>query len=152
LLVHLTAEDRTAIVVGATNRPEDIDPAILRPGRLATQVKIGLPGEESRHAILQVKLEDVPHDLTGDQIAILASYTDGCSGADIEELVTDAKRRAARRDANAVSFEDFATLEDLGTDSDETDPNTISDVDSCGQDSTGSSPDDHEGDSTAGFQ
>ena len=152
LLVHLTAEDRTAIVIGATNRSEDIDPAILRPGRLATHVEIGLPNEESRHAIVQAKLEDVPHDLTGDQLAILAGHTDGCSGADIEELVTDAKRRAARRDADAVSFEDFPTLEDLGTDSDETDPNTISDVDSCGQDSTGSSPDDHEGDSTVGFQ
>jgi SpoVK/Ycf46/Vps4 family AAA+-type ATPase len=56
LLVHLTAEDRTAIVVGATNRPDDIDPAILRPGRLATHVEIGLPDTESRHAILQSKL------------------------------------------------------------------------------------------------
>jgi ATP-dependent 26S proteasome regulatory subunit len=61
-------------------------------------------------------LEDVPHDFTSDQLAILASYTDSCSGAEIEELVTDAKRRAARRDADAVSFEDLPTIEDLGTD------------------------------------
>ena len=74
-------------------------------------VQLGLPSEESRHAILQAKLEDVPHDLTGDQLAILASHTDGCSGADIEELVTDAKRRAARRDARTVSIEDFPTPE-----------------------------------------
>jgi len=152
LLVHLTAEDRTAIVIGATNRPEDIDPAILRPGRLATHVEIGLPEEESRHAILQAKLKDVPHDLTGDQLAILASHTGGCSGADIEELVTDAKRRAARRDADAVSFEDFLTLEELGTGSDDTDPNAISDVDPGSQDSIGPSSEDHEDDSAVGFQ
>ncbi|WP_251344509.1 ATP-binding protein [Haloplanus halophilus] len=110
LLVHLTAEDRTAIVVGATNRPEDIDPAILRPGRLASHIEIGLPEEESRHAILQAKLTDVPHDLTGDQLATLAKHTAGCSGADIEELVTDAKRRAARRDARKISIEDFHSV------------------------------------------
>jgi ATP-dependent 26S proteasome regulatory subunit len=113
LLVHLTADDRTAIVVGATNRPEDIDPAILRPGRLATHVEIGLPGEESRQAIFQSKLRGVPHDLSGDQLAQLASHTAGLSGADIEELVTEAKRRAARRDARTVSVEDFPTPEEL---------------------------------------
>lgn len=110
LLVHLTAEDRTAIVVGATNRPEDIDPAILRPGRLASHIEVGLPEEESRHAILQAKLTDVPHELTGDQLATLAKHTTGCSGADIEELVTDAKRRAARRDARKISIEDFHSV------------------------------------------
>ncbi len=152
LLVHLTAENRTAIVIGATNRSEDIDPAILRPGRLATHVEIGLPDEESRHAILQAKLENVPHDLTGDQLAILASHTDGCSGADIEELVTDAKRQAARRDADAVSSEDFPTIEDLRTGPEDSDPNAISDVDSGDQDSIGPSSEDHEDDSAVGFQ
>lgn len=115
LLVHLTADDRTAIVVGATNRPEDIDPAILRPGRLARHVEIGLPEEESRHAIFQSKLRGIPHDLTGDQLAQLASHTAGLSGADIEELVTDAKRRAAQRDAQTVSVEDFPTPKELDT-------------------------------------
>jgi AAA+ superfamily predicted ATPase len=152
LLVHLTAENRTAIVIGATNRSEDIDPAILRPGRLATHVEIGLPGEESRHAILQAKLGNVPHDLTGDQLAILARHTGGSSGADIEELVTDAKRQAARRDADAVSFEDFPTVGDLGTGSEDTDPNGMSGVDSGNQDSIGPSSEDHEDDSAVGFQ
>jgi SpoVK/Ycf46/Vps4 family AAA+-type ATPase len=113
LLVHLTVEDRTAIVIGATNRPEDIDPAIVRPGRLATHVEIGLPREESRHAILQAKLDDVPHELTGDQLAILAGHTAGLSGAEIEELVTDAKRKAARLDAQTVSVEDFPSPSEL---------------------------------------
>jgi SpoVK/Ycf46/Vps4 family AAA+-type ATPase len=102
-------------VVGATNRPEDIDPAILRPGRLSTHLEVGIPDEESRHAILQAKLKGVPHDLTGNQLARLASHTTGFSGADIEDLVTKAKRRAARRDARTVSVDDFLTREEHET-------------------------------------
>jgi SpoVK/Ycf46/Vps4 family AAA+-type ATPase len=151
LLVHLTAEDRTAIVIGATNRSEDIDPAILRPGRLATHIEIGLPGEESRHAILQAKLEDVPHDLTGDQLAILAGHTDGCSGADIEELVTDAKRQAAGRNAPAVSFEDFPTIDDSWGATGDADPDAIPDVNPSDR-SPPRSADDHDDDSRVGFQ
>jgi SpoVK/Ycf46/Vps4 family AAA+-type ATPase len=152
LLVHLTAEDRAAIVVGATNRPEDIDPAILRPGRLATHVEIGLPREESRHAIFQSKLSGVPHDLSGEQLASLASHTAGLSGADIEELVTNAKREAARRDARAVSFEDFLTTDDMRADAGHTDADAAPDLDPEGQLPTGSSTEDPEDDSTLGFQ
>jgi AAA+ superfamily predicted ATPase len=152
LLVHLTSEDRTAIVIGATNRSEDIDQAIIRPGRLATHIEIGFPSEESRHAIFQAKLENVPHDLTGDQLAILADHTNGYSGAEIEEVVTDAKRRAARRDADVVSFANFLTLEELSTTSHDTSPNAISDVELSDGESIGSLSDDHDGDSTVGFQ
>jgi SpoVK/Ycf46/Vps4 family AAA+-type ATPase len=150
LLVHLTADDRTAIVVGATNRPEDIDPAILRPGRLATHVEIGLPEEESRHAIFQSKLRGVPHDLTGDQLAQLASHTAGLSGADIEELVTDAKRRAARRDARTVSIEDFPTPKELDTMTKDLHPETA-DVDRSDIDGSASERA-FDDDSTVGFQ
>jgi AAA+ superfamily predicted ATPase len=152
LLVHLTAEERTAIVVGATNRPEDIDPAILRPGRLATHVEVGLPDEESRHAILQAKLENVPHGLAGHQLATLASQTAGYSGADIEELVTDAKREAAGRDARAVSFEHFPTTEDTGDDMGDVGPDVTTNVDPRGDPPAGSSTKDPEDDSTLGFQ
>ena len=152
LLVHLTAEDRTAIVIGATNRPEDIDPAILRPGRLATHVEIGLPEEECRHAILQAKLENVPHGITGHQLATIASQTAGYSGADIEELVTDAKREAAGRDARAVSFEHFPTSEDTGDDMGDVDPDVTRNVDPRGDPPAGSSTKDPEDDSTLGFQ
>mgnify|MGYP000155523575 CR=1 FL=1 len=152
VLVHLTAEDRTAIVIGATNRPEDIDPAILRPGRLATHVEIGLPEGESRHAILQAKLENVPHGLTGHQLATIASQTAGYSGADIEELVTDAKREAAGRDARAVSFEHFPTSEDTGDDMGDVDPDVITNVDPRDNPPAGTSTEDPEDDSTLGFQ
>jgi transitional endoplasmic reticulum ATPase len=151
LLVHLTADDRTAIVVGATNRPEDIDPAVLRPGRLATHVEIGLPEEESRHAIFQSKLRGVPHDLTGDQLAQLASNTAGFSGADIEELVTDAKRRAARRDAQTVSVEDFPNSEELDTMTKDIHPESTADVDLSDIDGS-ASENVFDDDSTVGFQ
>ena len=151
LLVHLTAEDRTAIVIGATNRPEDIDPAIVRPGRIATHVEIGLPREESRHAILQAKLDDVPHELTGDQLAILAGHTAGLSGAEIEELVTDAKRKAARRDAQTVSVEDFPSPSELDAITEDIRSRLTSDInrsDECGYFSENAFDDD----STVGFQ
>ena len=107
LLVHLTAEDRTAIVVGATNRPEDIDPAILRPGRLATHIEIGLPDEESRQSIFQAKLRGIPHVLDGENLAWLAKHTRGLTGAELQELVDVAKRSAAKRNADELSLEDF---------------------------------------------
>jgi len=151
LLVHLTADDRTAIVVGATNRPEDIDPAILRPGRLATHVEIGLPEEESRHAIFQSKLRGVPHELTGNQLAQLARNTAGLSGADIEELVTDAKRRAARRDAQNVSIEDFPSPEELDSMTEDIHPESTADVDLSDIDSS-ASENAFDDDSTVGFQ
>ncbi|WP_049934183.1 ATP-binding protein [Haloplanus natans] len=151
LLVHLTDDNRTAIVVGATNRPEDIDPAILRPGRLATHVEIGLPGEESRHAILQSKLRGVPHDLTGDQLAQLASHTAGLSGADIEELVTEAKRRAARRDARTVSVEDFPTPEELDAMAEDIRPGPTTGVNRSDEDES-FSENVFDDDSTVGFQ
>jgi len=136
LLVHLTAKDRNAIVVGATNRPGDIDPAILRPGRLSSHFEIGLPKEESRHAIFQSKLRGVPHDLSGDYIALLASDTAGLSGADIEELVTDVKRRAARRDAQTVTIEDFPTSEELDIMTEDIHSEPVADVNPSDDDST----------------
>jgi SpoVK/Ycf46/Vps4 family AAA+-type ATPase len=152
LLVHLTAEDRTAIVVGATNRPEDIDPAILRPGRLATHVEVGLPDEESRHAILQAKLENVPHSLAGHQLATLASQTAGYSGADIEELVTDAKRRAARRDAQEVSFEHFLTAGEFNFNTGDANAESADDIESPDSSRVEPSDDTRFDDSGLGFQ
>lgn len=151
LLVHLTAADRRAIVVGATNRPGDIDPAILRPGRLATHLEVGLPKEESRHAIVQAKLDGVPHELTAEQLAWLAHHTAGFSGADIDELVTDAKRRAARRAARNVSLKDFPTAEALAAMTDASPSASTGDVAHADADDPVS---DHvfDDDSTVGYQ
>jgi SpoVK/Ycf46/Vps4 family AAA+-type ATPase len=75
-------------------------------------------------------LENVPHGLIGHQLAILASQTAGYSGADIEELVTDAKRRAARRDAQEVSFEYFLTAGEFELDTGEDNPKSADDIES----------------------
>lgn len=149
LLVHLTADDRTAIVVGAMNRPEDIDPAILRPGRLATHIEIGLPEEESRHAIFQSKLRGAPHELSGDGFADLARRSRGLSGADIEEVVTKAKRNATTRDADRISMRDFPSVEDLDVTRGSSSSNRTPDVGSDDTDWTASASDD---DSAVGFR
>jgi AAA+ superfamily predicted ATPase len=149
LLVHLTADDRTAIVVGATNRPEDIDPAILRPGRLATHIEIGLPEEESRHAIFQSKLQGVPHELSEDDFADLASRSRGLSGADIEEVVTKAKRNAATRNAEKISLEDFPSDEEIEMTNGSSSSNRAPEVGSGDTSWINSTSDD---DSAVGFQ
>jgi hypothetical protein len=112
-LVHLTREDREAIVVAATNRPEDIDPAILRPGRLTSHYYVGLPDEEARHSIFQSKMEGIPSKVTAREFAELARQTEGFTGADLDDVVDEAKRSAARRDADAVTREDFPPADAL---------------------------------------
>lgn len=112
-LVQLTREDREAIVVSATNRPDDIDAAILRPGRLDSHFEIGLPDDEARHAILKVHLEEVPSSLTGTELAELASKTEGLTGAELEDLVDDAKRTAAQKNAKKIHRAHFASQTEL---------------------------------------
>jgi len=97
-------------------------------------------------------LENVPHGLVGHQLATLASQTAGYSGADIEELVTDAKREAAGRDAREISFEDFPTSEDIGDNVGDVDPDVTTNVDARGNPPAGSSTEGAEDDSTLGFQ
>jgi SpoVK/Ycf46/Vps4 family AAA+-type ATPase len=112
-LAQLTHEGREAIIVAATNRPGDIDPAILRPGRLAAHFEIGLPDEEARAAILRTHLSDVPSSLSDDEFANLATHTAGMTGADLADLVAEARRIAADRDARVLTREDFPSTEDL---------------------------------------
>ncbi|RLM42036.1 ATP-binding protein [Haloarcula sp. Atlit-47R] len=112
-LVQLTKENREAIVVSATNRPADIDSAILRPGRLSAHFEVGLPDEEARHAILNVHLAAVPSELSGEDLAELASHTAGLTGAELKDIIEDARRKAAERDAECVEREDFPPNEEL---------------------------------------
>jgi AAA+ superfamily predicted ATPase len=140
-LAQLTREDCENIVVAATNRPEDIDAAILRPGRIATHFEIGLPDEETRHAILSVHLSTVPSSFSGEELAELAARTAGLTGADLEKMVKDAKLSAADRDAQAVSRTDFPSAESLdaltvGVD------HTASDLQDLPQDEVDEEPDD----------
>ncbi|WP_436932042.1 AAA family ATPase [Halosimplex halobium] len=125
-LAQLSREGREAIVVSATNRPGDIDPAILRPGRLATHFEIDLPDEETRHAILEIHLAGVPSSLSGEELAALGAQNRGLTGAELEELVLEARRNAATRDAETITREDFPPGERLAEESESNQSQTSS--------------------------
>ncbi len=108
LLVELDGfESRDAIVVlAATNRPDVLDPALLRPGRFDRQVTVDLPERRGREAILRIHTRKVP--LAPDvNLEDLARVTPGFSGADLENLVNEAALAAARRGQAQVARLDF---------------------------------------------
>ena len=108
LLVELDGfETHDAIVViAATNRPDVLDPALLRPGRFDRQVTVDLPERRGREAILRIHARNVP--LAPDvNLEDLARATPGFSGADLENLVNEAALAAARRGKTQVDRRDF---------------------------------------------
>ncbi len=94
------------IIVAATNRPDVLDPAMLRPGRFDRHVVVNSPDVRGREAILRVHARRI---LLGDNIELgtIARGTPGFSGADLENLVNEAALLAARRDADSVGMSDF---------------------------------------------
>ncbi|MGD1904381.1 MAG: ATP-dependent zinc metalloprotease FtsH [Leptolyngbyaceae cyanobacterium] len=101
------AGDTTVIVLAATNRPETLDPALLRPGRFDRQVLVDRPDLKGRKAILGIHAQAVKLDETVDLEAI-ATRTPGFAGADLANLVNEAALLAARNNRDAVQQEDFA--------------------------------------------
>lgn len=99
------------IVIAATNRPDVLDPALLRPGRFDRQVVVGLPDIRGREQILKVHMRKVPVDKDVDA-SIIARGTPGFSGADLANLVNEAALFAARIDSNLVSMEQFEQAKD----------------------------------------
>ncbi|MEO8057140.1 MAG: ATP-dependent zinc metalloprotease FtsH [Burkholderiales bacterium] len=99
------------IVMAATNRPDILDPALLRPGRFDRQVYVTLPDVRGREAILNVHMRKVPvgQDIRAD---ILARGTPGFSGADLANLVNEAALFAARRNGRVVEMGDFEKAKD----------------------------------------
>ncbi|RIK45952.1 MAG: cell division protein FtsH [Chloroflexi bacterium] len=105
------------IVVAATNRPDVLDPALLRPGRFDRQVVIGLPDKRGREAILKIHTRGIPIDPDVD-LARVAAGTVGFSGADLANLVNEAALTAARHNRKTVTRADFTEALDkiiLGT-------------------------------------
>ena len=96
----------SVIVMAATNRPDVLDPALLRPGRFDRHITVGRPTTKGRLAIFNVHVRDVPLDKDVD-LGRLASVTIGLTGADIRNLVNEAALWAARNDKNRVSMADF---------------------------------------------
>ena len=99
------------IVIAATNRPDVLDKALLRPGRFDRQVMVGLPDIKGREQILKVHMRKVPlHDNV--RADVLARGTPGFSGADLANLVNEAALFAARRNKGQVEMQDFEDAKD----------------------------------------
>ncbi|RUB06671.1 ATP-dependent zinc metalloprotease FtsH [Pseudomonas aeruginosa] len=99
------------IVIAATNRPDVLDPALLRPGRFDRQVVVGLPDIRGREQILKVHMRKVP---LGDHVdpAVIARGTPGFSGADLANLVNEASLFAARSNKRIVDMREFELAKD----------------------------------------
>lgn len=99
------------IVIAATNRPDVLDPALLRPGRFDRQVVVGLPDIRGREQILKVHMRKVP---MGDDVApaVIARGTPGFSGADLANLVNEASLFAARSGKRIVEMKEFELAKD----------------------------------------
>ena len=99
------------ILLAATNRPDVLDPALLRPGRFDRQIVVDSPDVNGREGILRVHTRDIP--LAPDvDLTVLAKGTPGLSGADLENIVNEAALLAARKDKDRVYMEDFEAAKD----------------------------------------
>jgi cell division protease FtsH len=102
------------IIVAATNRPDVLDPALLRPGRFDRQVVVDMPDTKERQKILQIHARNIP--MAGDvELARLARATPGSSGADLANLVNEAALLGARRGKQKVDMQDFEDARDKVT-------------------------------------
>ena len=104
-------ESETVIVIAATNRPDVLDPALLRPGRFDRHITVDRPTIEGREELLEVHSQGIPIADTVD-FAKLAKATVGMTGADIMNLVNEAALWATRNDKKAVDEEDFEYARD----------------------------------------
>jgi cell division protease FtsH len=113
LLVEMDgfAENSGIVVIAATNRPEVLDPALLRPGRFDRQVVVGSPDIRGREEILKVHTRKIPLSAEVD-LLVIARGTPGLSGADLANVVNEAAILAARSDRAAVGMADFDAARD----------------------------------------
>ena len=113
LLVEMVGFDdnQNVIVIAATNRPDVLDPALLRPGRFDRQVTVSNPDKKGREEILKVHVKKVP--LSKDvNLSVIARGTPGFSGADLANLVNEAALLAARKNKRKVTSKDFDEAKD----------------------------------------
>jgi len=99
------------ILISATNRPDVLDPALLRPGRFDRQVVVSMPDIRGREKILRVHMKKTPIDQDVNPL-ILAKGTPGFSGADLENLVNEAALLAAKRNKEKIGMADFEDAKD----------------------------------------
>ncbi|UXR71814.1 ATP-dependent zinc metalloprotease FtsH [Staphylococcus sp. IVB6240] len=113
LLVEMDGfgENENIIMIAATNRPDILDPALLRPGRFDRQIQVGRPDVKGREAVLHVHAKNKPLDETVDLKAI-AQRTPGFSGADLENLLNEASLIAARGGKKKIDMRDIEEATD----------------------------------------
>ena len=93
-------------IIGATNRPDILDPALLRPGRFDRFIEVPLPNEDGRREILKIHTKNMSFDEEAD-VDLLANLTDGLSGADLKAVCTEAGMFAIREKRDKISVDDF---------------------------------------------
>ena len=113
MLVEMDGFDANegVILVAATNRPDVLDPALLRPGRFDRRVVVGLPDFKGREDILRVHVRKVPL-ASNVELGVIARGTPGFSGADLANLINEAALLAARHDQKEVMMDDFEQSKD----------------------------------------
>lgn len=113
LLVEMDGFEQNAgvIIIAATNRPDVLDPALLRPGRFDRQVVVDRPDVKGREGIFKVHIRNIPLDKSV-KLEVLAKGTPGLSGADIANLVNEAALLAARKNRDNVTMADFEEAKD----------------------------------------
>jgi len=113
LLVEMDGFEQNSgvIIIAATNRPDVLDPALLRPGRFDRQVVVDRPDVKGREGILKVHTRNVPLD-KGVDLKVLAKGTPGLAGAELANLVNEAALLAARKNKVSVSMDDFEDAKD----------------------------------------
>ncbi|KAK1410210.1 hypothetical protein QVD17_36745 [Tagetes erecta] len=100
-------KDASVVVIAATNRPETLDSALMRPGRFSRKVLVGEPDEVGRRKIFSLYLRDVPMEEDKEAISsLVASRTPGLVGADLENIAHESVLLAARRDGEYVTSDD----------------------------------------------
>lgn len=99
------------VVLAATNRPDVLDPALLRPGRFDRHVTLNLPDKTARRAILDIHATNLPIEDSGD-LDLIAAGTPGFSGADLKNLLNEAAITAARRHGSLITSEDLNEARD----------------------------------------
>jgi cell division protease FtsH len=113
LLVEMDgfASNEGVILIAATNRPDVLDPALMRPGRFDRQVVVPRPDIRGREGILKVHTINIPIE-EDVKLAVLSRGTPGFSGADLENMVNEAALMAARQEKDLVAMEDFENAKD----------------------------------------
>lgn len=107
-LNHLeNISDDSIVFIGATNRLESLDNAGIRSGRIDKKIHVGLPDRRARRDILRAQLADRPTTLSDDHLEQVAGWTQGCSAADLEQIVEDAAMATLERGDDKISWVDL---------------------------------------------